>query len=180
MSIQSDEPLQLDITLQSEKSLRLDMSRQSDLTRQSDKSPQTEKSRQSDISLQSDKSLQTDMSLQSDMSRLSDMSLHLNSHGSIAPELMVEEVTVETLHMVPSMAKAVLQSESSTNADMDIENLEEEDMAIDEEETRVSSFADRPTVAVAAPITQLVLADANKAMNEMDVSDGSSELKAIV
>merc|ERR1711892_114549 len=49
-------------------------------------------------------------------------------------------------------------------------------MAIDEEETRVSSFADRPTVAVAAPITQLVLADANKAMNEMDVSDESDEL----
>merc|ERR1711892_1320895 len=161
MPIQSDEPLQLDITLQSEKSLRLDMSRQSNATRQSDKTPQT------------------DMSLQSDMTRQSDMSLDLNSHGSIAPEPMVEEVTVETLHMVPSMAKAVLQSESSTNADMDIENLEEEDMAIDEEETRVSSFADRPTVAVAAPITQLVLADANKAMNEMDVSDvmNSTKLK---
>merc|ERR1712106_710369 len=161
MSLQSDEPLQLDIT------------------RQSDKSPQTEKSRQSDNSLQSEKSLQTDMSLQSDISRQSDMSLDLNSHGSVAPEPMVEEVIVETLHMVPSMAKAVLQSESSTNADMDIENLEEEDMAIDEEETRVSSFADRPTVAVAAPITQLVLADANKAMNEMDVSDvmNSTKLK---
>merc|ERR1712106_651714 len=169
MSLQSDEPLQLD------------MSRQSDTTRQSDKSPQTEKSRQSDNSLQSEKSLQTDMSLQSDISRQSDMSLDLNSHGSVAPEPMVEEVIVETLHMVPSMAKAVLQSESSTNADMDIENLEEEDMAIDEEETRVSSFADRPTVAVAAPVTQLVLADANKAnkaMNEMDVSDELDQAKA--
>merc|ERR1711892_1536920 len=49
------------------------------------------------LSLQSDITRQSDMSRQSDMASQSDMSLHLNSHGSIAPEPMVEEVTVESV-----------------------------------------------------------------------------------
>ena len=74
------------------------------------------------------------------------------------------------------MAESTPQSESSKKADMDVENLEEEEMAIDDEETRINSSDDRPAVALAASVSQLVLADAFKAndtLNEMDVIDGS-------
>merc|ERR1712106_214542 len=111
-------------------------------------------------------------------SRQSDkhMSLHLNSHGSIAPEPMVEEVTVER---VPSVAESMPPSESSQKTDMDVENLEGEEMTIDDEETRINSSDDRPAVALAASVSQLVLADAfkaNEAVNEMDAIDESEEI----
>merc|ERR1712123_67966 len=111
-------------------------------------------------------------------SRQSDkhMSLHLNSHGSIAPEPMVEEVTVER---VQSVTESIPQSESSQKTDMDVENLEGEEMTIDDEETRINSSDDRPAVALAASVSQLVLADAfkaNEAVNEMDAIDESEEI----
>jgi len=111
-------------------------------------------------------------------SRQSDkhMSLHLNSHGSIAPEPMVEEVTVER---VQSVTESMPQSESSQKTDMDVENLEGEEMTIDDEETRINSSDDRPAVALAASVSQLVLADAfkaNEAVNEMDAIDESEEI----
>merc|ERR1711892_1247934 len=111
-------------------------------------------------------------------SRQSDkhMSLHLNSHGSIAPEPMVEEVTVER---VQSVTESMPQSESPQKTDMDVENLEGEEMTIDDEETRINSSDDRPAVALAASVSQLVLADAfkaNEAVNEMDAIDESEEI----
>merc|ERR1712123_57708 len=111
-------------------------------------------------------------------SRQSDkhMSLHLNSHGSIAPEPMVEEVTVER---VQSVTESMPPSESSQKTDMDVENLEGEEMTIDDEETRINSSDDRPAVALAASVSQLVLADAfkaNEAVNEMDAIDESEEI----
>merc|ERR1712123_120314 len=111
-------------------------------------------------------------------SRQSDkhMSLHLNSHGSIAPEPMVEEVTVER---VQSVTESMPPSEASQKTDMDVENLEGEEMTIDDEETRINSSDDRPAVALAASVSQLVLADAfkaNEAVNEMDAIDESEEI----
>merc|ERR1711892_496440 len=60
-------------------------------------------------------SLQSDMSRQSDMASQSDMSLHLNSHGSIAPEPMVEEVTVESVRQSLYNTLELVDKDENTN-----------------------------------------------------------------
>merc|ERR1712106_431913 len=68
------------------------------------------------LSRQSDMSRQSNMSHKSDMSRQADMSLHLNSHSSIAPELTVDEVTVEKVPSVTIVAtNKDLKQESEEN-----------------------------------------------------------------
>merc|ERR1711892_1531804 len=119
-----------------------DRSRQSGLSLQSDISRRFDKLRQSEMSCQSDAwykpvlSLQSDMSCQPKISCQSDMSLHLNSHGSVAPAPMVEEVTVER---VPSVTKSMSHSEFFKKVDMSVENLEEEEeMANDDDKPEVA------------------------------------------
>merc|ERR1711892_1392142 len=79
-------------------------------------SRQSDISRQSDMPCQSDLTCQSNMSHKSDMSRQADMSLHLNSHSSIAPELTVDEVTVEKVPLVTIVAtNKNLKQESEEN-----------------------------------------------------------------
>ena len=107
------------------------------------------------------------------------MSLNLNSHGSIADE-KVEEITVEKVASITgSIAESVPQSESSKKEDINVESVEEEG-GIEDEETRINSCEDRPAVALAASVSQLVLAEAFKAndsVNEMDGIAGKSYIE---
>ena len=69
-------------------------------------------SRQSDMPCQSDLTCQSNMSHKSDMSRQADV----NSHSSIAPELTVDEVTVEKVPSVTIVAtNKNLKQESEEN-----------------------------------------------------------------
>ena len=105
------------------------------------------------------------------------MSLNLNSHGSIADE-KAEEITVEKVASITgSVAESVPQSESSKKDDINVESVEEEG-GVEDVETRINSCEDRPAVALAASVSQLVLADAFKSndnSNEMDTIAGKSQ-----
>ena len=70
---------------------------------------------QSDMSRQSDITRQSDMSHRSHMASQSDMSLHLDSHGSIAPEPMVEEVTVESVRQSLYNTLELVDKDENTN-----------------------------------------------------------------